>query len=149
MSKWKIQMSDRFFASSGTLAVGVELCSLASFAVACQAQTTAPVAKHASATKTWSPRLTVDGQPDLQGVWLSNSATPLERPKALEGRQFLTDDEVTELKQRAARLFNGSDADFPGGDTFFLAVLANPDRFKNPNATGGTEAMIEREFDNR
>ena len=29
------------------------------------------------------------GQPDLQGVWVNNSATPLERPKALEGRPFL------------------------------------------------------------
>ena len=28
-----------------------------------------------------------DGQPDLQGIWVNNSATPLERPKALEGRQ--------------------------------------------------------------
>jgi hypothetical protein len=82
-------------------------------------------------------------------VWLNNSATPLERPKGLEGRPFLTDDEVTELKQRAARLFNGGSSDFSGGDNFFLAVLANPDRYKNPNATGGAEAMIEREFDHR
>ena len=37
---------------------------------------------------------------DLQGVWLDNSATPLERPNALDGRQFLTDAEVVELKQR-------------------------------------------------
>ena len=36
------------------------------------------------------PRM-ADGHPDLQGNWLNNSATPLERPKELEGRQFLTD----------------------------------------------------------
>jgi hypothetical protein len=82
-------------------------------------------------------------------VWLNNSATPLERPRALEGRPFLTDEEVTELKQRATRLFNGGDSDFSGGDNFFLAVLANPNRYKNPNATGGAESMIEREFDHR
>jgi hypothetical protein len=34
-----------------------------------------------------------DGQPDPQGVWLNNSATPLSDPKALEGKPFLTDDE--------------------------------------------------------
>ena len=42
-----------------------------------------------------------DGHPDLQGVWLNNSATPLERPKALEGGQLLTDAEVAELRRRA------------------------------------------------
>jgi hypothetical protein len=93
---------------------------------------------------------TPDGHPDLQGVWLNNSATPLERPKALEGRQSLTDEEVAELKRRALRLFDGSgDSDFAGGDNFFLALLENPERYKNPNTTGGSDAMIERELDNR
>jgi len=32
---------------------------------------------------TWPPPLAADGHPDLQGVWLNNSATPLERPKLL------------------------------------------------------------------
>jgi len=74
----------------------------------------------------------------------------LERPKALEGREFLTDEEVAELKERAVRLFTQDTADFPGGDDFFLAVLANPDHYRNPNrTTGGAGGMIEREFDNR
>jgi len=82
-------------------------------------------------------------------VWLNNSATPLERPKALEGRTSLTDDEVTELKQRAARLLADPNNDFAGGDNLFLAVLANVAQYKNPNVTGSTFDMIEREFDNR
>ena len=48
--------------------------------------------------KTWTPPLTPYGQPDLQGVWENKSATPLERPKELAGRPFLTDQEVAELK---------------------------------------------------
>src|SRR6202035_5339643 len=81
------------------------------------------------------PPLTADGQPDLQGTWLDNSATPLERPKELEGRQFLTDKEVAELKQRADRLFNNGYSDFAGGDSFFLAALRNLDQYKNPATT--------------
>ena len=91
-----------------------------------------------------------DGRPDLQGVWLNQSATPLERPKELAGRQFLTDEEVAEFKRRAARLFDTkTDSDFPGADTFFHALLANPERFENPNATGNVTVMIERTIDNR
>jgi hypothetical protein len=89
--------------------------------------------------------------PDLQGVYVNNDATPLERPKALEGRQFLTDAEVAELKARADRIFKHEDSDFPAGDNVFLAALANVERYQNPagHSTGGSENMPERVFDNR
>jgi hypothetical protein len=144
-------MSGRFRASLGIVAFVVARVALAPVSVAGQARTTGANAKTTGATKTWAPLLTPDGQPDLQGVWLSDSATPLERPQALEGRQFLTDDEVTELQRRAARLFrkDGS-ADFAGGDNFFLAALANLEQYKAPNkTTGGAFEMVDRQFDNR
>src|SRR2546421_9953619 len=107
-------------------------------------------ARASAQTKTWTPPLTPYGQPDLQGVWWNNSATPLERPKQLEGRPFLTDEEVAELKKRAARLFDvDANADFAGGDNYFLALLSNPDRYRNPGATGSVTAMVEREIENR
>ena len=93
--------------------------------------------------------LTPDGKPDLQGIWLDNSATPLERPKELEGRQLLTDAEVAELKRRADRLFKNGDSDFAGGDSFFLAALRNVEQYKNPATTGYSDNMVPREFDNR
>ena len=52
--------------------------------------------KKTPAVRPWAPSLTADGQPDLQGVWLISTATPLERPKALEGRQSLTNEEVAD-----------------------------------------------------
>jgi hypothetical protein len=97
----------------------------------------------------WTAPLGPDGHPDLQGIWLNNSATPLERPKALEGRQSLTDEEVVELRRRADRLFKNTNADFAAGDAVFLAALADIDRFKSATSTGTTFEMIEREFDNR
>ena len=39
-----------------------------------------------AASRRWVRPVTSFGDPDLQGVWMNNRATPLERPKALEGR---------------------------------------------------------------
>ncbi len=93
--------------------------------------------------------MTRDGQPDLQGNWLNKSATPLERPKELEGHPVLTDAEVAEFKRRAARIFASAKSDFAAGDNLFLAVLANREQFKSTTATSNAGDMIEREFDNR
>jgi len=37
---------------------------------------------------------TPDGRPDFQGLWLNNTATPLERPPAFAGRPSMTDAEA-------------------------------------------------------
>lgn len=130
-------MSDQFLASLRAVMIAFPLALLAPSSAAGQ-------------NGTWTPPRTPDGKPDLQGVWLNSSATPFERPKALEGRQFLTDDEVAELKRRAERLFKDGNADLPVGDNLFLAALANPEQFRNPNGANRSSAyMIEREFDNR
>jgi hypothetical protein len=99
--------------------------------------------------KPWSPALTPDGHPDLQGNWVNKSATPLERPKQFEGRQFLTDAEVVELKQRAERIFKDGHSDFPAGDDVYLAAVANLEQYRRATATADSGNMMEREFDNR
>ena len=96
----------------------------------------------------WKSALTPDGQPDLQGIWSNNSATPLERPQALAGRQFLSDEEVAELQKRAAR-FRQNNSDAAAGDALYLAALSNVDRYKSSTATGGVEDQTERIFENR
>src|SRR5947209_6269926 len=141
-------MSDRFLESLVASAIVVAVGSFVPISAADQTRPGGGQVKKGGAT-TWTPPRTPDGQPDLQGVWLSKSATPLERPKALEGRQFLTDQEVSELKQRADRIFNTGNSDFAAGDSVFLAALENREQYKNPNTTHGSDEMIEREFDNR
>jgi hypothetical protein len=107
-------------------------------------------AVHASQTSSWKLPRTQDGQPDLQGVWLNASATPLERPKALEGRPTLTDAEVENLKRNADRLFRDGNADLPVGDNLFLTALANPDQYRSQNGSNRSAAyLIPREFEHR
>jgi len=106
-------------------------------------------------TKTWTPPRTVDGQPDLQGVWANNVVTPLERPKELAGRPLLTEQEMAALKRKAQEVFR-ADADAAFGDTFFLSVLANVEGTKSgfKSTDGGTGDystvwLVERNWDNR
>ena len=41
------------------------------------------------------------GDPDLQGIWVSSTLTPLERPSEYRGREFLTEEEVAALETAA------------------------------------------------
>lgn len=113
-----------------------------------QASATATQSKESTSARLWSPPLLPDGHPDFQGVWVNNSATPLERPKALEGRAFLTEEEVAALKRRADH-FRENDSDFAGGDSLFLATLTDVDKYKSAIATGGAADGVERDFENR
>jgi hypothetical protein len=45
----------------------------------------------------WTPPRTPDGHPDLQGIWTTQTFTPLQRPERYAGREFLTDEEAAEL----------------------------------------------------
>ena len=59
--------------------------------IQCAGQTPAP----------WTPKRTPDGQPDLQGFWSNSSITPMERPAALAGKEFYTEQELAENAKRA------------------------------------------------
>ena len=73
-------MGNRFLTSLGT---SVVLAALALTPVAGQ---------NLEDTSTF-PR-TVDGHPDLQGIWDFRTITPLERPEELAGKEFLTVEEA-------------------------------------------------------
>ena len=85
-------MSVRTVTIAWVLAILVALGSLAPVSV---------TAQPSSAAATSVPR-TPDGEPDLQGVWNFGSVTPLQRPAALAGKEFLTAEEVSALEAQAA-----------------------------------------------
>jgi hypothetical protein len=92
---------------------------------------------------------TPDGHPDLQGIWVNNIGTPFERPKELEGRQLLTDDEVAELNRRAKRIFSSGDSDAAAADEFFLSAWRNVQQYKSAGATDSSERVAPLTIDNR
>ncbi len=113
------------------------------------------LAKAKAVKQSWILPRTADGHPDLQGFWANNNATPLERPKELAGRAFLTDQEVAAFKKKAGELFNG-EGDAAFGDTVFETVLANvigtKAGFKSTDGTTGDYSSawtVERVWDNR
>src|SRR5579871_1498170 len=142
-------MQVRYLTFASAIAAALSLVQI-------QANAQAVAAKPAGKTAgTWTTPRTPDGQPDLQGNWANNNATPLERPKELAGRAYLTDQEVAALKKKASELFDGqSDAAF--GDQVFVSVLANvkgdKSGFKSTDGQTGDYSSVwtvERDWDNR
>lgn len=89
-------MNHRFLAS---------VCALAPLLLAPVVAGQAPAAK-------WNPPRTLDGQPDLQGVWSSSTLTPLERPLELAGKPALTQAEAAAYEKR---LLQQGNRDIRGG----------------------------------
>jgi hypothetical protein len=52
------------------------------------------------AQKPWSPPLTPDGHPDLQGYWTNITITPLERPNDLGTKAFFTPQEALQYEKK-------------------------------------------------
>ena len=89
------------------VSVGVAVSSLTA-----QTSKIPPGAKY-GVDKSYSVPRTIDGHPDLQGVWSNNSVTPMTRPTQWKGKERLTDAELQELKTLIAQSADD------GGDAIF------------------------------
>ncbi|NKB33886.1 MAG: hypothetical protein GKR91_12380 [Pseudomonadales bacterium] len=73
------------------------------------------VTVHSLAADNYLAPRTEWNQPDLQGVWNFSSDIPLQRPSQYGDREFLTAEEIEEIKSRRAAFDDFSDAAIPNG----------------------------------
>src|SRR5438874_7429960 len=102
-------MSHRVLTATAAVAIIPVVLLLASAPEAAGGQGTqvsSSDAKSKTAAKPWTPPRTPWGHPDLQGLWDYRTITPLERPSALSGKQFLTDDEAATFEREENRRQN-------------------------------------------
>ena len=104
---------------------------------------------------------TSDGQPDIQGVWANNTVTPVQRPDIcllytsdaaddlLEGREFLSAEEMQIISQRAGEITAGTD-DALFGESVITSALSG-DTGSNDPSTGNYDQfwLAERSIHNR
>lgn len=94
----------------------------------------------------WQMPRTIDGHPDLQGVWENNSITPVERPDVFGDKEFLTDEDVAFLQGRLREIYAaGEDALFGEG---VLAAAFSGEIVSYDPSTGNYDSqwMVERKI---
>jgi hypothetical protein len=97
-----------------------------------------PIAAQAPPAKstTWTAPRLADGRPDLSGYWSNNTLTPLERPAALAGKEFVTGDEARVLEREARERTRASDrqaSERPNEVGDYNAVFKEDSKWALPN----------------
>lgn len=92
---------------------------------------------------------TIDGQPDLQGVWANNTMTPVERPEMFGEREYLTDEEMAFLRQRMREIADQDGDALFGSGTFNAAFSGEVTSYDPSTGNYDQSWLVEREVHNR
>jgi hypothetical protein len=90
------------------------------------------------------------GQPDLEGVWTNNNATPLQRPAAWAGKAVLSEAEFQQVRNAAQKLEQRGDALF-GDELINDTLQGKAESESHDTETGNYNGfwLPGRDFDNR
>jgi len=86
--------------------------------------------------RTWTAPRLADGRPDLSGYWSNNTIAPLERPAALAGKEFVTEDEARAQEKEARERTRASDRqaiERPGEVGDYNAAFKEDSKWALPN----------------
>jgi hypothetical protein len=135
-----------------SVALPLAVCLTATLAAQSPSSSNKPVAAGGQGgAPAFKAKRTVDGHPDISGVWSNNSVTPLERPEAVKDRAMFTDAEFKVLQERATELFNASQAGDLLGDRLVQEILKDPALRPFDPKTGNynTFWIVGRDFNDR
>jgi hypothetical protein len=97
----------------------------------------------------WQLPRTIDGQPDLQGVWANNTITPVERPDVFGDKEILTEEDQIFLQQRI-REITQEDGDALFGEGVLAAAFSGEVKSYDPSTGNYDQAwMAQRSVHNR
>jgi len=119
----------------GGFTVGLVALSLTLVSVEGQTGATPSATKPATAAKPWTPTRTVDGQPDLQGVWSNATPTPFARPKELGNKAFYTDEEYAKMIQPRGGSANADVFSEHGQPLRQTSLIIDPENGRLPELT--------------
>ena len=133
-------MKRRFVAAIGVaVAVMAVIAFLKLSPVPVAGQAQAATDQPGSAAKA-APK-TAWGEPDLQGIWANEYATPLQRPARYANKEFFTEEESAELDRQRAGLRTFSDRNAPRGTEQDVAGAYNA-VFQSIRPTGRRTSLI-------
>jgi hypothetical protein len=160
----EIIMREKFSGSMIRIAIAVAAASAAISVPTIRASAQAPAASGTTPATSPSPQ-TLWGEPDLQGIWTDETATPLQRPTRYANQDVFTEAERAELDRvrsevlgRDRRAERGTERDVSGSyNNVFVSfkrtgartsLIVDPPNGRIPPLTPETQkfAGAEREF---